>query len=242
MTVDNYAGVTFNRFRNDPPFQRGLASGGRILVQGSMVVGRYGRSVSTAPYDSELELELSMEQERVLEEWARSENIWFPDSHKHYREKGYLFYGFGGEAQVYTEGDTYVHKICRISQYDSPQRFFDRLVIENAICPEASLTVEGFSRDMQGDFVVLLKQRFFRQAHLMTENEIALYMKCMGFYKVIEEPYHNVKFYSDKVIVEDLHPGNIWMTENGNVVIVDAAFFFNTPGLGFGGTFHYGDE
>lgn len=207
-----------------------------------MVVGRYGRSVSTAPYDSELELELSMEQERALEEWARSENIRFPDSHKHYREKGYVFYGFGGEAQVYAEGDTYVHKICRINRYDSPQRFFDRIVIENTICTSASLTVEGFSRDLQGDFVVLLKQRFFRQAHLMTENEIALYMKCMGFYKVIEEPYHNVKYYSDKVIVEDLHPGNIWMTENGIVVIVDAAFFFNTPGLGFGGSFHYGDE
>ena len=173
-----------------------------------------------------------MEQEHALEEWARSEDLWFPDPHQYYKEKGYVFYGYGGEAQVYAEADAYVHKICRIGQYDSPQRFFDRIVIENTIC----------SRDRQGDFVVLMSQRFFRQSHVMSESEISLYMKCLGFFKVVEDPYHIVKYYSDKVIVEDLHPGNIWMTDEGNVVIVDAAFFFNTPGLGLGGCFHFGDE
>ena len=53
------------------------------------------------------------------------------------------------------------------------------------------------------------------------------------------KPYHTVRFYSDTVIAEDLHPGNIWMTGDNNVVIIDGSFKFNTPGLGLGGKFVY---
>ena len=45
---------------------------------------------------------------------------------------------------------------------------------------------------------------------------------------------------ADTVIVEDLHPGNIWMTGNSNVVIIDAYYRFNSPGLGLGGKFIFG--
>lgn len=74
----------------------------------------------------------------------------------------------------------------------------------------------------------------------MDEAEISLFMKCLGFQKLVEEPYHIVRYYSDTVIVEDLHPGNIWMTGNSNVVIIDAYYKFNTPGLGLGGKFIFG--
>ena len=238
----NYASTAFNRFRFDPPFQRGLESGGSILVGGADVVGRYGHSVSKDPYDSELELELAVDQENAIFKWASANGFWVSDPHKYYKSLGYEFYGYGGEAQVYAERDLYVHKICRITQYDSPQRFFDRLVIENAICPVASLTVEGFCRDFQNDFCVLMKQKFFRQEAELSNEEIAGYMGKIGFICQIEEPYHITRFYSDKVIIEDLHQGNIWLTKNRNIVIIDAAFFFNTPGLGKGGTFHFGDE
>lgn len=66
----------------------------------------------------------------------------------------------------------FVHKACRTGQYDNLVRFFDRIVIQNTLCPQASLEVEGFGRDLQNDFVVLMKQRFFRQAHKMSEDEI----------------------------------------------------------------------
>lgn len=88
--------------------------------------------------------------------------------------------------------------------------------------------VEGFGRDSFGDFVVLLKQVFFRESRIMTESEITLYMRCLGFREVIEEPFHKIRYLSDSVIAEDLHTGNIWMTAEGNVVIVDGYFAFNT--------------
>lgn len=178
-----------------------------------------------------------MDQESDLENWARNNGCWFSHPQDYYKQLGFQFYGFGGEAQVYTEEDKYVHKVCRTGQYDNLIRFFDRVIIQNTLCPEASLEIEGFGRDALNDFVVLLKQRFFRQAHIMTEDEISLYMRCLGFWKLVEEPYHIIRYYSDSVIAEDLHPGNIWMTGDSNVVVVDGAFKFNTPGLEMGGKF-----
>lgn len=180
-----------------------------------------------------------MDQESDLENWARTNGYWHNHPQEYYKGFGYQFYGFGGEAQVFTEGDSYVHKVCRTGQYDNLIRFFDRIVIQNTICPAASLEIEGFGRDQQNDFIVLMKQRFFRQAHLMTEDEISLYMRCLGFWKLVEEPYHMVRYYSDSVIAEDLHPGNIWMTGDNNVVIIDGHFKFNTPGMGLGGKFRF---
>ncbi len=235
----NDAGIAFNRFRYDPAFQRGFEAGGSLLVQGSHVLGRYGCTISEASYDQESEVETALDQESDLEHWARNNGYWITQPQLYYRQLGYQFYGFGGEAQVYTEGDVFVHKICRIGQYDNLIRFFDRIVIQNTICPAASLSVEGFGRDAQNDFVVLMKQRFFRQAHIMTEDEISLYMRCLGFWKIVEEPYHVVKFFSDSVIAEDLHPGNIWMTGDSNVVIIDGHFKFNTPNLGLGGKYRF---
>lgn len=237
VIIVNNAGTALNRFRYDSAFQRGFETGGSLLVQGAVVLGRYGRTIPEAPYNPESEVETAMDQESDLETWARSNGCWYSNPQGHYKNLGYKFYGFGGEAQVYSESDTYVHKVCRTGQYNNLIRFFDRIVIQNTLCPEAYLEIEGFGRDQQRDFVVLMKQRFFRQAHLMTEDEIALYMRCLGFRQIIEEPYHIVRYYSDTVIAEDLHPGNIWMTGEGNVVIVDGAFTFNTPGRGMGGKY-----
>ena len=74
---------------------------------------------------------------------------------------------------------------------------------------------------------------------MMNEYDIALFMDQLGFWKRIEEPYHIVRYYSDTVIAGDLHPGNIWMTSDGNVVIIDGYFIFNTPDLEMGGSLCY---
>lgn len=236
----NNAGITFNRFCNDPAFQQGFRAGGELLGQAALVLGGYGSTVSEAPYNPESEIETAMDQESDLESWARLNGVWHSSPQEYYKSLGYKFYGYGGEAQVYTEEDHFVHKVCRVGQYDNLIRFFDRIVIQNTICPMATLIIEGFGRDAQNDFVVLMKQRFFRQAYIMNETDISLYMKCLGFHKVVEEPYHVVRFFSDSVIAEDLHAGNIWMTADSNVVIVDAFFRFNSPGLGLGGKFIFG--
>ena len=100
------------------------------LSKNSADLGRYGRTISEAPYDSESEIETAMEQEADLENWARHSDYWHEDPHAYFKELGYKFYGYGGEAQVYTEGDGYVHKICRTGQYDNLIRLIDRITLQ----------------------------------------------------------------------------------------------------------------
>lgn len=224
------AGITSNKFRNDSAFQRGLEAGGRLLVEGSVVLGQNGGSVPSASSSADLsDTDIPYEQELLIEKLALARDCWFDNPRIYYDRCGYRLYGYGGEAQVFAEGDSYVHKICRTGQYPTLQLFFERIVIQNTVCPVASLEIEGFGRDSFGDFVILMRQRFFRQAYLMSDIEVAEYMQCLGFRRVIEEPYHKVKYLSDAVVAEDLHSGNIWKTPEGNVVIVDGAFAFTNP-------------
>ena len=69
----------------------------------------------------------------------------------------------------------------------------------------------------------------------MSEEQVSLYMKCLGFRKLKDEHYGAARYLSDTVLAEDLHSSNIWLTEEDNVVMIDGAFFFNTPELGLGG-------
>ena len=70
------AGTSFNRFRDDSQFQRGFEAGGRLLVEGSLVLGRYGRSI---PEASSFEESLAdpENQETAIELWAKSHGYWF---------------------------------------------------------------------------------------------------------------------------------------------------------------------
>lgn len=124
----NDARITPNRFQNNPAFKRGFEAGGPLLGQAALVLGGYGFTVHEDSFDPKNEVETAEEQESVLEENARERGFWYPDPLQHYKNLGYSFYGFGGEAQVFAEKDEYVHKVCRIAQYESLVRFFDRLM------------------------------------------------------------------------------------------------------------------
>ena len=96
------------------------------------------------------------------------------------------------------------------------------------ICPVASLWIEGFGRDTESDFVVLMRQRFFRQANSLTEEEIDHYMARLGFQKTLaDDQYRGVRYKSGPFVIGDLHPGNIWQTKENNVVIIDGFFAFD---------------
>ena len=148
----NDASTAFNRFRDYPSLQQGLELGGELLVRASVVAARNGSTVSQDSYDPESEAERGLTQESEIESFSRLNNCWHDDPNAYFRPLGYVFYGYGGEAQVYLEGDSYL---------------------------------------------------------------------------------------SDKVVVEDMHTGNIWKTPENNIVIIDGFFCLNIPGLGLNGTFSF---
>ena len=212
------------------------------MGQAALVLGGYGFAVYQDSFDPRVEVDTAEEQESLLEDFFLKLGFWHTDPLKYYKDTGYSFYGYGGEAQVFAERDQYVHKVCRITQYESPVRFLDRIVIHNTLCPQAALYVEGFGRNRDGEFVVMMKQRFFRQGFEMSEEEISGYMQRLGFWRSLDEPDRVIRYYSDTVIAEDLHQGNIWKTADSNVVIIDGAFKFNTPDLEKKGRFLPGDS
>ena len=212
------------------------------MGQAALVLGGYGFAVYKDSFDPRVEVDTAEEQESLLEDFFRTLGFWHTDPLRYYKDTGYSFYGYGGEAQVFAEKDQYVHKVCRIAQYDSPVRFLDLIVIHNTLCPIAALHIEGFGRNNDGEFVVLMKQRFFRQDSDMSEDDITGYMQRLGFWKSANEPDRIIRYYSDTVIAEDLHQGNIWRTADSNVVIIDGAFRFNTPDLGKKGIFLPGES
>ena len=97
------AGTAFNKLRPYPSFQRGLESGGSLLVQSALVLGRYGSAVSEAPLVPEAEIDVAEEQELLLKNLAQGDGCWFPNANSYLVSLGYRFYGYGGEAQVYAE-------------------------------------------------------------------------------------------------------------------------------------------
>ena len=73
----------------------------------------------------------------------------------------------------------------------------------------------------------------------MEQEEISQYMNSIGFDADIDTRYNTVRYLSQEFIVEDLHPGNIWKTPNGHIVIIDGHFKTNLPEYNLGGTFLY---
>ena len=71
-----YAGAEVNQ-----AFQQGFEAGGRILGQGSLVLGRYGRTISEAPYDSgNSQVRLTLPKHVPVEEFRVPQHLRPPEA------------------------------------------------------------------------------------------------------------------------------------------------------------------
>ncbi len=239
---DIYNGTaTLSRYGDDPERRRGLVEGSRLLAYAAALSERAGSTVSETPFSSEDEEYRSLEQESLVEAWARHNDAWFDNPHQTYKDKGYSFYGYGQESQVYREGDNYVHKITRLDNYHSLQRLLDRIVIQNTLSPALPMEVEGFGR-IGDEFVVMSRQRFIPdledEGTGLSRADIDEYWNSRGFKKHVED--NSVEYLSSDYIVADQHGANIIRTPWG-VAVIDGNFQFNTPGEGKGGRFIFGE-
>lgn len=242
-------GAAFNRLGANPALQEGLRKAGILAISASIVTQRCGCSISDAQLDEESEYSRAIEQFSLVKEWAESQGCWF-DNPRIYesiiQEVGYSFYGFGGESRVYiNESIEDVIKITSVSRSISPQRFFDRIAIHNAIAPIAPLTVLGFTTVRSDDgynLGVIVKQPFIEAHRELAGEEISRYMSAIGFDENIDAIHQQTEFFNTDIIATDLGPNNVLITPDGSIVIIDGDFEFNTPGRGFGGRFTYGSD
>lgn len=135
----------------------------------------------------------------------------------------------GGESVVYDNGDTLIKEIS-LAYFVEPQLALDRIILHNSVS-DAKLTVRGFGRNADGEFVVIAEQPFVQGTQL-TQDEIVGYMRQMGF-----APYNrrNTEFSNGDILINDLHDENVIKRPNGSITIIDADLRLNTANYGLGG-------
>lgn len=118
--------------------------------------------------------------------------------------------------------------------HETPLEFFDRISIHNNLFPQAPYTVIGFTRK-NGVFSVIIQQPFIIAERGLEYEEVAAYMKQLGF-EDMGKTYVN-----DTYIIDDLHPGNILKTPQGNIIVIDDVACLNTEDEDFDGCQQYGE-
>lgn len=71
--------------------------------------------------------------------------------------------------------------------------------------------VIGFTRDSDGLFRIILTQRYIRCLRLATKAEIDALVGAMGFKD--NGDGNGVNYISDRLVLEDMHPANVFVDE-----------------------------
>jgi len=208
--------------RLDPEGERGRIAGGKRNVEASILLAADGRRHQEASAAGRSGVDSHSDtvkrQERILENYAKRESIWF-DYNKFFRSAKVI--GRGGEAFVYRKDETRVAKIVDFRHIDkglTPQKFLDnRISLFNHLFPESHYELMGFTRDGDGKFRFIVTQQYFDPVNLKNQADADALMKSKGFERTERESYSN-----DLYQVHDLHAGNVLKDANGTVYVIDA--------------------
>ena len=153
--------------------------------------------------------EIDEAQEKAVQKWAESKNIWVPDSEKWLISNYGPAIAEGAEAKVYYRtGDIAVIKE-RASIYATLGRAFEAIALHNYLFPETMMRVIGFTRDSGGLFRIILTQPYVECQRLATKREIDSMVSLKGFYD--NGDGNGVNYLSDRLHLEDMHPANVFI-------------------------------
>ena len=178
------------------------------------------------------------EQERLIEAWAKANDLWLndyvdPDGNKaatleDLLQSQWIYWNHGSEAEVYIYDSETVLKSINLSHVnDNPGNFLDRIALFNNYFPATALEIVGFGRDSLGHFRTIALQRFIIGIEL-TEAELddflrKLPMRDIGAWYETED--RQAQF-------SDLSTYNILSDKDGNYIVIDADVAYNTPDRG----------
>lgn len=125
-----------------------------------------------------------------LIELAHSHNYWIGiDS------LSLSFLSRGGENEVYTGEEDYVLKLNNFDYAgDDLTNFFIRINAHNLFFSNIPYKMIGFAYNSQHEFCAVLVQPYVRAKREATNNEIATYMKELGFTMDYVDEFHNENY------------------------------------------------
>lgn len=207
---ENFA---LNRLGSNRAALRGLQKGSRLHVAASIIAQRGGCTGSETSFSSDSLGFQYLIQELLIESWAKHNNCWIAPTESFLQDRYGDRIDSGSESVVYQDGKDVV-KEWKTYKYESIQLALDRITIHNAVFPETSLKVEGFGRTCAGDFAILVRQPFIHiNGDLVSDKEVIDYMHSIGFEET--QGFGGDAFF----------------------FVIDCMAYFNTPGLGLGGSF-----
>ena len=175
-----------------------------------------------------------------IEEWSRDNGYWI--SEDSYISKGYKS-DHGDEARVYFVGDKVIKFVDsrRLHYKEGIIGYLDRITLLNAVTPDATSRIIGFSRDKDGKFRVVLEQKKFAKTYEYeldangdeTENGARQYNDWItnDAPKIKRQlARRGIKYdidgaeatYKGEVLLTDLWIANIACDEKGRYHIIDA--------------------
>ena len=238
----------FERF--SPAEQRGIAKGGEIHAEATVLLGRNAESG------------ISIEgQEKIIEDYAKQKGVWFEENNigdKNYKSADVILTEQNGEpissylkkesqeAIVWRSPDgENVIKAQNTEMYGGDlQQKLDGITLQNTYFEnEYPVKVIGFGRDSEGNFNVIIEQKFVEAGKDDIEKsgdpayrkqkaeKVSNYIQSIGFDKDLSNDQYTDGF----TIIEDVHNQNAIVKDNGQIVIFDPIMRLNTPEQGYGG-------
>lgn len=174
-------------------------------------------------------------QETLVESWARITGCWFEDA-RLYLSSLSQAYDFGTESTVFFDlTKRIVRKFITLKHYNVLRLALDRIIIHNAIFPNAYMRVIGFGRDEEGQFGVLIEQPYI-EGTVVPEEERATFMYRLGFSDAGEDFGMHLNYKTDNLYIGDVNEYNVFKHTNGAIFVFDCDCRLNVPTLGCGGS------
>ena len=180
-----------------------------LLEQAACIVRRKKEATAT------LEPAESYKRGQIEEliSFANSNNLWISPS-----ELNIEFLSKGGENEVYTgDKDDIVAKLNNFEYAgDDLEIFFIRISAHNLFFCNVPYHMIGFAYNSEHEFCAVLIQPYIIAEREATEDEIAEYMKALGFEMDYIDEFHNEQYE-----VFDAVPNNVLYGIDGHLYFID---------------------
>ncbi|MDR0824949.1 MAG: hypothetical protein LBN74_07620 [Prevotella sp.] len=159
------------------------------------------------------------EQLNFIEQYAKENGYWVEDTNT----LG-TYFDKGGENEIYRDGNI----LSKLNNFeyagDDAVNLFDRLDAHNSLFPQVPYTLKGFAKNSKGEISAVLEQPYIKvQDREATTEEIADYMRNLGFEQLDEDTYVNNDYE-----VYDAFPNNVLLGADGLLYAIDTQIRKNT--------------
>jgi len=162
-------------------------------------------------------------EEMALEAWAQTNGLWI-NEHNFIEQYGNRLIGSGAEQKVYLHPNGYeVIKANTGTYHGNWLEFFNRLLCHAIFFPATKYVTIGFTK-INGEFAVIIKQRFVLLTEGASRTAVEAYLNQHGFISTKNDDYYNPNL---GIILEDLHDENVFLLNN-QILFIDPVIYFET--------------